>query len=130
MDIAKINHSDGSDKRVVISIDKNLHLYADGEHIESPEFKNLKEVEDYVGTIWVAGEWGLEWLVEDLADLDISINLKNILNSVQIQKLLKVSRGYFWQIKKQKGFPDPIYKQGRIELWRKEDIEEYIKKKN
>jgi len=52
---------------------------------------------------------------------------KNLVTGSQIQKLLKVSKGYFWQIKQQKGFPDPVYKQGRVELWRKEDIEEYIK---
>ena len=51
------------------------------------------------------------------------------LTSPQIQKMLGVSKGYFWQIKQQKGFPDPVYKQGRVELWRKEDIEKYIDKK-
>lgn len=70
MNIAKINHNTDPDKRVTLSIDLKLNLYADGEKIESTKFKNLKEVEDYIGTKWASGEWDLEWIVEDLANLD------------------------------------------------------------
>jgi hypothetical protein len=72
--IAKINHNELDGVRVTLSIDK-LNLYADGVRIETPTFANLKEVDEYVGTTWASPEWDLEWLVEDLVDMDKPVRL-------------------------------------------------------
>ena len=72
--IAKINHNELDGVRVTLSIDK-LNLYADGVRIETPTFANLKEVDEYVGTTWASPEWDLEWLVEDLPELDKPVRL-------------------------------------------------------
>jgi len=68
LDIARINHNEKEGIRVTLSIDNELNLYADGEKIETPKFKNLKEVDEYIGTVWGTSDWDLEWLVEDLPD--------------------------------------------------------------
>ena len=58
---------------------------------------------------------------------DAKIITKSLFNSINIRKLLgNISKQSFWNLKSRKDFPDPIYKQGRIELWEKEDIEKYI----
>ena len=53
----------------------------------------------------------------------------NLMTGKQIQQLLGVSRQYFWQLKQRREFPEPIFKEGRVELWNKEDVERYIKNK-
>jgi predicted DNA-binding transcriptional regulator AlpA len=55
--------------------------------------------------------------------------MKDLITGKQIQELLGVSRQYFWQLKQRREFPEPIFKEGRVELWNKEDVERYIKNK-
>jgi len=57
------------------------------------------------------------------------MKLNDLVTGKQIQKALDISRSYFWQLKQRKGFPGPVYKQGRIELWGKKEIEEYANQK-
>ena len=53
----------------------------------------------------------------------------NLITGKQLQQLLGVSRQYFWQLKQRREFPEPIFKEGRVELWNRKDIEIYIKSK-
>lgn len=68
--IASIIHNEddirmSNPRRVVLSVDENLNLYADEEPIESPKFKNLEEAQDYIHQLWGAADWDLEWLIEN-----------------------------------------------------------------
>jgi predicted DNA-binding transcriptional regulator AlpA len=55
--------------------------------------------------------------------------MKDLITGKQIQELLGVSRQHFWQLKQRREFPEPVFKEGRVELWNRKDIEIYIKSK-
>jgi len=57
------------------------------------------------------------------------VKMKDLITGKQIQKLLGVSRQYFWQLKQRREFPEPVFREGRIELWSKKEVERYIKSK-
>lgn len=60
------------------------------------------------------------------AMIGTTIEAKKQLTAVQIYKMLGISRQAFWNLKSRKDFPDPVFKDGRIELWNEEDIKKYI----
>jgi predicted DNA-binding transcriptional regulator AlpA len=91
--------------------------------------KKFYEAKEKIPSVFIQSDLQDVYIVSPKELLEVIKKEVKYLTGPQIQKLLKVSRGYFWQIKKQKGFPDPVYRQGRVELWRKKDIEEYAENK-
>ncbi len=60
------------------------------------------------------------------------VSVENLINSNDIIDMIHAVNGRRWSLsyfnikKNFKGFPDPAYQSGRIYLWSKEDINEYI----
>lgn len=51
-----------------------------------------------------------------------------LLNSIQIRKMLELTRQAFYYRKKYTNFPKPVYSQDGIELWNEVVIKNYIEK--
>ncbi len=62
------------------------------------------------------------------------IDVKNLINSNDIIDMIHAVNGRKWSLsyfnikKNFKDFPEPTYQSGRIYLWSREDITEYIDK--
>jgi len=57
------------------------------------------------------------------------MNMKiKLLNSIQIRKMLGLTRQAFYYRKKYTNFPKPVYSQDGIELWDEVVIKNYIEK--
>ena len=54
----------------------------------------------------------------------------NLVGMHQIKDMLGVSRSYTAQIVNRKGFPDPVGQLGKAQIWLKEDVEAWIKKRD